>query len=328
MTTRRKKVLVVGIYKNDPMEGMEIITYNLVKYLRANNFFVKVVSAKDIPRRLSEILRFSPDILHFTHGPTLKTLVLGKTLRRLTGAKFVVTASRPSLPLKRYILKFFTPDVVFTSKKDSFYKMMKMLGSNVVILPHGIDTSKFGNVEKNKEKLKMDLLGTRKWVCLHVGHIKKNRGLEKIEFLAHVFKNVEFVIVGSSSVGIDEGILRRLKLYENIRVINHYVENIAEYYAASDLYLFTVEEKDKGAIMLPLSILEAVYMNLPVLTTRYGALEEYFQEGECFKYYSNLEDLFQKFAQMIGKCVNCKNDGRSKIKSWNEVNREVVKYYA
>jgi len=106
-----------------------------------------------------------------------------------------------------------------------------------------------------------------------------------------------------------------------------YVENIAEYYAASDLYLFTVEEKDKGAITLPLSVLEAVYIGVPVLTTRYGALDEYFQEGKCFKYYNNLEELVQKFTQIFGENIDCKGNFENTVKSWDEINKEVVKYY-
>jgi len=327
LAKKRKKVLVFGIYKDKPMEGMEIITYNLVNYLKKNNFLVKVVPTKNVPKEIMEILRFSPDVLHFTHGPTLKTLLIGKLLQKLTGAKFVVTASRPSLPLKKNILKFVSPNVVFSSKKDSFYKVMKMLGSNVVILPHGIDASKFDNVRKSKKELKRKLFGTDNFVCLHVGHIKKNRGLEKIEFLAQLFREVKFVVIGSKSVAVDEEILQNLSLYSNIQIIDNYVENIAEYYAASDLYLFTVEEKDKGAITLPLSVLEAVYMGVPVLTTRYGALDEYFQEGKCFRYYTNLEELAQKFTQIFRENINCEGNFENTVKSWDEINREVVKYY-
>ena len=118
-----------------------------------------------------------------------------------------------------------------------------------------------------------------------------------------------------------------IRFYKNVKVIIGYVENIAEYYAASDLYLFTVEEKDRGAITLPLSVLEAVYSGIPVLTTKYEALKEYFPEGQCFRYYENSEDLVKKFSLFLKEKVNCKGKLKNIVRSWDEINREVVKYY-
>jgi glycosyltransferase involved in cell wall biosynthesis len=63
-------------------------------------------------------------------------------------------------------------------------------------------------------------------------------------------------------------------------VITDYVEHIEELYALSDCYVFPTNPKDRTkSIEGPLSVLEAMSCNLPVITTRFGALPRMFGES-------------------------------------------------
>lgn len=83
-------------------------------------------------------------------------------------------------------------------------------------------------------------------------------------------------------------------------VIHEYLNDISEIYNASDIYVFPIidtgdelpnEYNQVGAIDLPLSVFEAMACNLPVITTRFGALERIFSEGDGFKYIDSEDDL-------------------------------------
>jgi glycosyltransferase involved in cell wall biosynthesis len=73
-------------------------------------------------------------------------------------------------------------------------------------------------------------------------------------------------------------------------VLHTYLPNIEDLYRASDLYLFPVHE-GSGSIEFPLSVLEAMACNLPVLATRFGALPESFPEGFGLRYLAQGENV-------------------------------------
>jgi glycosyltransferase involved in cell wall biosynthesis len=58
-----------------------------------------------------------------------------------------------------------------------------------------------------------------------------------------------------------------------VEVHHDYIERIERYYQASDLYLFPVKN-ETSAIDLPLSVLEAMACEKPILTTPHGALPD------------------------------------------------------
>lgn len=58
----------------------------------------------------------------------------------------------------------------------------------------------------------------------------------------------------------------------------------------ADCYLFPVRD-DIASIDLPLSVLEAMSCNLPFITTRFGGLDEVFEEGEGLFFLDNETSL-------------------------------------
>ena len=82
------------------------------------------------------------------------------------------------------------------------------------------------------------------------------------------------VLVGSTSTGQDDRLVHMLE-QAGVIVVREYASAIEEYYQAADCYVFPVTSAT-GAISLPLSVLEAMACNLPVVTMPYGDLAALF----------------------------------------------------
>ncbi|MBN1567873.1 MAG: glycosyltransferase family 4 protein [Acidobacteria bacterium] len=117
-------------------------------------------------------------------------------------------------------------------------------------------------------------------VVLHVGHIKRNRGLDCFKSLKS--EGYTCLIVGSPDFS-NETLSMELRK-NGIRIITKYIPNIEEYYMASDCFLFPLMDlpmhsfptkyNQMGVIDTPLSVLEAVSCGISVVTTDYGGLKK------------------------------------------------------
>jgi glycosyltransferase involved in cell wall biosynthesis len=115
-----------------------------------------------------------------------------------------------------------------------------------------------------------------------VGHLRSRRNLDR--FLAfQASGGYHTVVVASTSTPQDAQIKKALTAAGTM-VIDTYVPNIEDIYRLSDLYLF-LAESDTAAIELPLSVLEAMACNLPVVCTPFGGLRDFFPAGHGLFYW-------------------------------------------
>jgi len=106
------------------------------------------------------------------------------------------------------------------------------------------------------------------FVILHVGHAENDRGLGVFSELQKIMPNIKIILVLSSRKKI-----KKDNLNPKIKVINRYIDNIYELYAIADAYLFPIKSKG-AAIDIPLSIIEAKEMNLPIIVSDIGVIKE------------------------------------------------------
>jgi glycosyltransferase involved in cell wall biosynthesis len=82
------------------------------------------------------------------------------------------------------------------------------------------------------------------------------------------------VLVASSSTPQEERVAATLRA-AGVHLFTEYLPAIHELYQLADCYVFPVRSTD-NAIELPLSVLEALACDLPVVTTRFGDLPALF----------------------------------------------------
>jgi len=92
--------------------------------------------------------------------------------------------------------------------------------------------------------------------------------------------------------------------------------------------VFPVEDA-LGCIDMPLSILEAMACNLPVITTRFGAFPRLFAEGDGFRYVENRHQIPQKTEAFIGGGLSPDVQTRMKVLpySWYNISRTLSQNY-
>jgi glycosyltransferase involved in cell wall biosynthesis len=218
--------------------------------------------------------------------------------------------------LHRALVLLGRPDLVLSPAKNVRQKLDRM-GFNVDFIMPGYDARRFRPVtadERARLKAKYDF-PAGKFVLLHVGHIKENRNLEVFLRYRDWGPDVQPVIKAGE---VDASWAHRLRT-AGIIVIDEYLDDVHELYQAADGYLFPVSNPT-GAVDFPLSVIEACACNLPVLTTRFGALPEIIPEGNGFRYYDRVSEIAAGFAEIR----RSQPDTAAKVKecSWEDVFRK------
>jgi thymidylate kinase len=113
-------------------------------------------------------------------------------------------------------------------------------------------------------------------LVLHVGHLKRSRGLDVLGTLAETH-DLSVLMIASTSTEADPEVRRGLEA-RGVRVVRRYLPDIERVYRAADVYVFPVEDP-LGSIEVPLSVIEALASGLPVVSTPFGALPELLAPG-------------------------------------------------
>lgn len=196
-----------------------------------------------------------PAILHQLHG-----YILSKIAKEFM--EVLYQTGRPTFVFR--VLSRFRISV--TSKESS--KEFEKYGLRVSFLP-----VLYPKVQRdyNKEELRKRY-GLKKddFVVLHVGHLQEGRGLDVLSDLPELMPGIKIIIVLSS---MKTKIKTDLKGSKTIYFIDRYIEDIYEIYSIADVYVFPIKVKG-AAIDIPLSILEAKEMSLPIIASNLSNLRE------------------------------------------------------
>lgn len=240
------------------------------------------------------IRRFRPQMIVYvpTACGTLFSFVRARILRLYgRGAPTVLITLQPRryTPVGKFLIGRLAPDWVLAQSTRTV-ELLRGLGCRTALLPPAVDAQRFrpaSPVEKAALRGKYGVPGAAT-VVAHVGHLKGKRNLSQLLSLQGTV-GYHTVVVGSTSTEQDAALEEALRS-TGATVINTYVENIGDIYRLSDVYLFFAEE-DTAAIELPLSVLEAMACNLPVICTPFGGLPDSFGEGHGLFYWDGEADV-------------------------------------
>ncbi len=219
--------------------------------------------------------------------------------------------------LFKAFLSALSPDILFLlGEADKLFFEKKGMATRT--LPPAVDNLRFCKVSPDQKKdlrRKYNIHGD-KIVVLHVGHIRPARNLKCLVNIQKM-SDTQVIIVGSTTTPRDKKLEQLLK-ESGITVFGEYLPGIEELYQLSDVYVFPVSRYN-AAIDMPLSILEALSCNLPVITTRFGSLADYFTEDNAFKYFEKseeLEDLIRSVKDLDSSDIQ--NDKKIGKFSWDK----------
>jgi len=320
------KICLIGEFSGVLDEAMRISSLNIFKELKANH---EVLALDLVDFSLINFCRkiknFRPDIIHYLNGPTIKSFILVFILKKFfSNARTIISAMRPVLSRieLNYLLPFFKPDMVLAQSIKT-KQIFQKVNIRSVFLFSGIDLSKFRPLDRKEMRLKYGVQSD-KFVVLHVGSIKEGRNLRLLGKLQKKRDDIQVVVVARMS-NLDKTSVPLLKDLEKsgCMILRSFFKNIEEVYNIADCYVFpTSNLKDfwgrsiADSIEFPLSVLEAMACNIPVISCRFGALSENF---------SNIKGLY-----FINNCLNELNEAINLLQKNDQIinTREVAEKYS
>ena len=294
-------------------EGIKNFSLSLAEALRGLGHEVLLLTAqgRDWPERgvtnvsagrllrssaLKRIIRAArPDATVYvpTASLTLGSGIRSRMLKRYGKGKPVALAAlqgRKHNALSRHLARLAAPDLCLTVSQATRRQATKLGWRTAGITPI-VNSLVFASVSpEEKADLRKDYgISTEAFVVLHVGHTTASRGIHALASITDLSYPILLCSRGDSR---SEAEMKSLKA-SGVHVISAYAKDIQVYYQMADVYLFPVtpSETAPGSIDFPLSVLEALSCNLPVVTTRFGALPEFWPNRPGVSFYKTIEEL-------------------------------------
>ena len=189
----------------------------------------------------------------------------------------------------RLLVSRLQPDHLFAQSQSTIDEL-SAAGGRARFLPSGVDIDTFRPVSPRE---KTDLrrkhgLPAHEFLVLHVGHLKPGRNVSLLGRIGNIARPV---LVAGSSTGRDAALRRELEA-AGVTIIDRFVAEVQELYQAADCYLFPTLEPG-SAIDVPLSVLEAMACDLPVVSSPFGGLPLMFEEGPGLQFAASDERILE-----------------------------------
>lgn len=330
-------IIVSDCLTNQPAEGCLKIANSLIKRIKKYEPTTTIISFGKTSPLADKHLKLNKlflnwNLLSLIHRKKEAVLYIPNASCTMASAIRVWVMSRISMhPIKvlyvlwhgmnritRFFLRTSGAQIICLSQES--VERYEAAGLNAVCIKMGVDLEKFKPVNEEQRLVLREKYQIREHerVILHVGHLKEGRNLDKLCLLNQDFR---IVVVVSSVTVVDEAVKKVLEKANNVRIIQHYIECIEEVYQLSDLYFFPVLAAE-NCIDIPLSVLEASACGIPVLTTPYGALKEFY-DLPGFRFIKNFdaEELDDMICKLMSERSACENRENVKVYDWQNAVR-------
>lgn len=323
------RICIVGDTSGNIDEGMKKIAHNIHRELSKHDDVIIVNPLEAFSSRFWNKLReFAPELIHYIPGPSIYSFALLKMMSKTRPCtRTVASATMPQLSrVSTRLVAFAKPNVILTQSLD-VEMAFRQCGMRTIFFPvSGVDTLTFKPlpIEAIPQLRRKYGVGLDKFIVLHVGHIKHGRN---IQLLARIQKmpGVQVLIVGSTSTRMDKDLKNHL-VQDGCQVISDYISNIEEVYAIADCYAFPVVNK-YNSIAVPLSVLEAMATNLPIISTSYGALPRLFTEKQGYHFGDTVEDMLRCVSEVRNSHQDVNTREMVEPYSWVNVSARLKEIY-
>ena len=298
-------ICLLGDFSDNLDEGFKNTSHFLAQALSQRNevsrLNVKQIKTIDFWRELRQC---QPSIFHIIAQPTDYSFMFAYLVKkRFPQIKTVISALRVEKyfvdgivqPWQHFLIKKAKPDLICVQNKlgeSSFQR----LGCNVAHVPNGVDLDRFCPVTAvHRQALRIRYgLDTARPVVLHVGHLEAARNLKILAPLVET--GIQVVIAGSLYMGTNSNLIDELEA-AGFYLFKGFQPQIEELYQLADCYVFPPQPGD--SLSMPLSVLEAMACNLPVVTMRFSGLESAFIPGRGLILVDKPEQMLRQVQQMI-----------------------------
>ncbi|MGD0170569.1 MAG: glycosyltransferase family 4 protein [Halobacteriota archaeon] len=321
------RVCIIGDFSDDLLnEGLKNVAHHLAESISQipSIEVLKVDNKRRNIKTLKKLKQFRPQVLHYVPGLTNVGIAFLKIIERyLNHPKIFVSATFPYFNDSVY--KFFNlkPYCVF-APSGSLKDRMDALATPSMVLPNGVDVEKFVSVsalEKTTLRKKYGL-DPDTFTVLHVGHVLKRRALDQ---LTNLSKENQTILVASGYLQKDVALLDSLR-HKGCIVFEGYFSNVEEFYQLCDCYVFPVQQMS-GSILCPLSVMEAMACNLPVVTSDVNGIGTFFEEGEGLIFATDKEDFCHAVEDIKAGKVHSATREKVHRYTWQDIAKTIANVY-
>ncbi len=342
----KKYLLISEVLKPPFDEGIKNVAFSVHKHFKLKCRSVSVTKAggsendpEILPVSLNKmflnyglkklIKSYTPDFIIYLPEAsiTFNSFVRAKVMKLMSRhSKVVILGVKQvdySSVQRKIIVNFLKPSsLLIMGKFDRDFFMGN--GLRVGMLPPAVDNVRFCQATPEEKGIIRAEFGIpkNKTVFLHVGHIRPTRNVQCFSKIQKI-EDVQVVLVGSSSTPTEDDLKERL-IDDGVFVIDKYMPDIPKVYKMADAYIFPVFN-NIACIDMPLSILEAMACNIPIITTRFGGLEDNFEESNGFNYFDNdkqLAELVESIKKNNGSEMN--NAEKIKLFTWSKFTDVII----
>jgi glycosyltransferase involved in cell wall biosynthesis len=273
-----------------------------------------------------QLAAFRPEIVHLVLGPTTRGLIASwLCMIPLRSARRVISAPNPSPHLLRAAVRLCRPDLVLVQSGRS-ERFFSSAGLRTGFLPNGVDLERFAPASPDARRALRagSGLDPEKFTVLHVGPVIPGRNLLPLATLPG--QGYQVVVIGRDPV--DRPVHRHLT-ESGCTVITGRDDSIERWYQLADCYVFLVPpEETSRSIETPLSVLEAMATNLPVITTRFGALPRLFPEsGDGLEYLEHPDRMEESLSALQVSRDPVHTRDRVAPWAWPRIGARLMEYY-
>jgi len=166
------------------------------------------------------------------------------------------------------------------------------------LIPSGVNVLDFKPVtetERNRLRMQLGFAPIDK-IVISVGHLTEGRNLDLIMRLSKsVTARIVFV---TSGISWDDPKIKTKLEESGVVLLDRYFEKMQDIYSIADCYVFPTRNP-KSAIGMPLSILEALSCNVPVVSSRFGVLNEILTDGKGVAFFDDDETAIRLVQETI-----------------------------
>jgi len=276
-----------------------------------------------VPRVITSAFRYGSErVFYLPHSALTFFAFIKIWLLHLILRNRITVIGLQKRPLKKWqktiVSRMGLPDIFVLSQ--SMADDLNEIGIQAKTVMAGIDRDRFSPVE-SKSRLKSEFgIPEDKRILLHVGHIRASRNIEWLMHIQKSIPSIQVLMVGSTTTSQEEALYDRLTS-AGVMVIREALPNIEEVYQFSDWYCFPVQSSS-AAMEIPLSVLEGMSTNLPIITTRFGRLPELFSESQWYRYVNSWDEIVSLIEKDFG--INCENRSMTESFSWDHTARTLI----